>query len=514
MRLPGRPKGSRSGLAESAEGRRGHPSTPWRLPIALAACCLASVTASAQSLHECRVAGLSHSVACGELQRPLDPARPDGPRIEVHYAVVPALARRKLPDPVFLIAGGPGQSAIEVAPQVMPLFSRLNNRRDIVFVDQRGTGQSAPLNCEDPRRESLDQQSGKEEEVRQMRACRAALLKLPYLHAASDLGFFTTPIAMQDLDAVRRQLGAARIDLVGVSYGTRAALDYMRQFPGAVRRAVLDSVAPPDMVLPASFSTDSQAAFDAVLRACAAEAACAQAYPNLRADWDGLLASLPERAVADHPLTGEAQAFTLTRDMVLGAVRSALYNPAIAAALPAAIHQAAAGRYEGLIGVGSVLGSRRGLHLAMGMHFSVVCAEDAPLLARATDPRGADFGTTYADLYRSVCAEWPRGQVPAEFYTMPVTPVPTLLLSGGIDPATPPRHAARVAKALGPNALQVLAPNAGHSVLGVGCAGDLLFRFIDAEDDAAAKAIDTRCLTAVPRPVFYRPPVLATEGGK
>ena len=474
---------------------------------------IASV-ASAQTLTDCRVAGLRNSVKCGVVQRALDPARPEGVRIDVHYVVVPAMARRKLPDPVFLIAGGPGQSAIDVAPQVMPLFSRLNNRRDIVFVDQRGTGQSAPLDCPDTKRESLGEQADNDTQMRQLMRCKAVLLKKPYILAPADLGMFTTTIAMQDLDAVRQQLGATQIDLVGVSYGTRAVLEYMRQFPNAVRRAALDSVAPPDMVLPASFSTDGQAAFDSLIAACAKQTECVKTYPTLRADWDALLAGLPKPATAPHPLSGAPERFTLTREMVLGAVRGALYNPAMAAALPPAISEAAAGRYEGLVGMGSLLGSRRGLQLAMGMHFSVVCAEDAPLMAKATDPPGADFGNSQAEIYQRVCAEWPRGAVPAAFYVIPPSRTPALLLTGGLDPATPPRHAERVAKALGPAAQLVIVPNAGHSVLGVGCARDLLYRFIDAADDKAATAIDAGCLKAIPRPGVFRPVDLASGASK
>ena len=118
------------------------------LLLAASAC-----AAGAEALTECRVPGLRNSAMCGVVQRPLDPARPGSVKIDVHYLVVPAMARRKLPDPVFLLAGGPGQSAIGVAPHTLGLFSRLNNRRDIVFVDQRGTGRSAPLDCPDSRRE-------------------------------------------------------------------------------------------------------------------------------------------------------------------------------------------------------------------------------------------------------------------------------------------------------------------------------------------------------------------------
>ena len=485
------------------------------LALALAAAVATATATHAQAeAGDCRVAGLRNSVKCGVVQRALDPARPNGPTIAVHYVVVPAMARRKLPDPVFLLAGGPGQSAIDVAPQTMALFGRLNNRRDIVFVDQRGTGRSAPLDCPEAKRETLAEQSDPDAQLRLLMRCKAALEKLPYIEAPSDLGFFTTTLAMQDLDAVRRQLGAERIDLVGVSYGTRAALEYQRQFPAAVRRSVLDSVAPPDMVLPVSFSTDGQAALDALVAACAREPACAQAHPTLRDDWRALLASLPRAAVAPAPLTGVPEHFTLTRDMVLGAVRGALYSPAVAAALPAAISAAAAGRYEGLAGIGSLLGARRGLRLALGMHFSVVCAEDAPLMDKATDAPGADFGSSQAVVYRRACEQWPRGAVPAAFYAVPASQTPVLLLSGGLDPATPPRHAARIANALGPAARHVVVPNAGHSVLGVGCARDVLYRFIDAADDAAAGAVDASCLTAIPRPGVFRPIEAAPAAAK
>jgi pimeloyl-ACP methyl ester carboxylesterase len=470
--------------------------------------------ASAQGLTECRVPGIRNSVQCGVVHRALDPARPDGPKIDVHYVVVPAMARRKLPDPVFLLAGGPGQSAIGVAPQTFALFARLNNRRDIVFVDQRGTGKSAPLDCVDPKRESLAEQSDPDQQLKLMQQCKANLLKLPYIKAASDLGFFTTTLAMQDLDAVRQQLGAERIDLVGVSYGTRAALEYMRQFPNAVRRSVLDAVAPPDMVLPVSFSTDGQASLESMFAACDAQPECTRAYPHLRADWATLLKALPKTVTVAHPLTGAPETFAMTRDMVLGAIRGSLYSPGTAAALPAAITAAAAGRYEALAGMGSLLGSRRGIQLALGMHFSVVCAEDAPLIDKATDRPGADFGDGFATLYRRVCADWPRGEVPADFYRIPPSNAPTLLFSGAADPATPPRHGARVAAALGPKARHVIVPNAGHGALGVGCAPDVLFRFIDVAEDAAATSVDASCLAKIPRPGVFRPIEAATEGSK
>ena len=477
--------------------------------LALAACCGPAGAAPAQP---CRIDGLPHEVLCGSVTRPLDPARPEAVRFELHYVVVPALARRKLPDPVFLLAGGPGQSAISLAAQVMPLFARLNNRRDIVFVDQRGTGRSAPLDCGEPRAMPLAEAADTAKQLQRLATCRERLIQLPHVKEAAGLGFFTTPLAMQDLDAVRQAIGAERINLVGASYGTRAALEYQRQFPQAVRRSVLDGVAPPDMVLPASAGTDAQAALDAVFAACGAEAACMGQWPALRQAWDGLLASLPRSVPVADPYTGVAETVTMTRDLVLAAVRAPLYVPALAAGLPAAITAAAQGRYEPLVTLGTALSRRTAPGLATGMHFSVVCSEDMPRLASAPAPAARDFGSGLAPLYEQACANWPRGALPEAFYRVGPSATPVLMLSGGADPATPPRHARRVAEALGAKAKHVVVPNAGHGLLGAGCVPDLLFRFIDAADERAALGIDAGCATAMPRPPAYVP--LAAEAAR
>jgi pimeloyl-ACP methyl ester carboxylesterase len=460
---------------------------------------------SVAALTACRVAGIRNGVLCGVVQRALDPARPEGPQIEVHYVVVAALARRKWPDPVFVLAGGPGQSAIALAPSVMPLLNRLNNRRDIVFVDQRGTGKSAPLVCDDPRHASIAEQSDPQRQIQRLAVCRLALQTLPYVRAPGDLRFFTTTLAMQDLDAVRLQLGVERINLLGASYGTRAALEYLRLFPAQVRRSVMDGVAPPDMALPASFSSDGQAAFDALFAACDQEAACTRAYPSLRADWATLLRSLPRPVTLAHPVTGAPESLTLTRDVVLGTVRGALYSAVATSGLPAAMHEAAQGRIEGLVGLGALVAPRKGTALALGMHFAVVCSEDVPLLTRVTDAPGRDFGADFANLYQAACADWPRGEVSSAFYTVPASTAPVLLLSGGIDPATPPRHAERVARALGPAARHVVVPHGGHGVMGIGCMRDVIYRFIDAEEDRQAHEVDAACVTNIPRPPAFQP---------
>lgn len=467
--------------------------------------------AATPPLKPCRIAGIPNELMCGSVTRPLDPARPDGVKIDVHYVVAPAKARNKLPDAVLMLAGGPGQSAIGVAPRVLPALARLNNRRDVVFIDQRGTGRSAPLECADDSQLPVTEQLDDAAQMRRLDACRARLETLPYGRDGG-LRFFTTTIAMQDMEAVRERLGVAQWNLVGGSYGTRAALEYLRQFPGQVRRSVIDGVAPPDMVLPASFSADGQAALDQLFDAHA------RTFPTLRADWAALLASLPREVSVAQPLTGKPERFTVTRDLLLRAVRPPLYQPALAAALPMAIQAAAReGRFDPLFGLTGAFGGGRDLRLAMGMHFSVVCAEDMPRLAQAADKPGADFGRSTETIYAHACKTWPRGDVPAAFYTLPAAPGPVLVLSGGADPATPPRHGERVARALAaghPERVQhIVVPQAGHGVMSMGCMRDVLFRFIDARTDAAALPQNASCATRIPRPPAFQPIQPATTAG-
>lgn len=474
----------------------------------LLACMLGSVPAGAATTgtQACRVEGLPNELLCGVVQRPLDPAQPQGVQIDVHYLVVPAMARNKQSDPVLTLAGGPGQSAIGVAPAMLSRLTRLNYRRDLVFIDQRGTGKSAPLQCADdsklPVVEALDPVA----QARRLEQCRTALIRLPH----GDLRFYTTTIAMQDFEAVRQQLGAAQWNLIGASYGTRAALEYQRQYPGQVRRMVLDGVAPPDMVLPASFSADGQAALDASLLTCEQDTVCATQYPKLRQQWVALLQGLPREVAVNHPVTGLPERFTLTRDLLLRSVRTPLYVPTLTAALPAAIDAAASnGRFEGLLGLAGAVGTRKGMRVAMGMHFSVVCAEDVPRLAATTDKPGADFGSTDASFYAQACQNWPKGAVPPAFYAVGASRSPVMVLSGGADPATPPRHGERVAQALGAQdksiVQHIVVPQAGHGVAGVGCMNEVLFRFIDAKEGSAALPQDASCATRIPRPSVFVP---------
>ena len=490
--------------------------SPWRtpalrrrglVPVWLLAVAAASAAAAPPppGLQACRLRGVEFPAWCGQVVRPLDPQASAGPTIEVHFAVLPALSRQRKPDPVFFYAGGPGQSAIDLAGPVARLLVRFSNRRDLVLIDQRGTGRSAPLQCDGddapdrPLHEAIDADAAQQTLLR----CLEALQRLPH----GDLRHYTTPLAVQDAEAVRAALGAERINLVGVSYGTRVALEHLRQFPATVRRVVLDGVAPPDMALPQSFAADAQSAFDDLVAWCEADAECRRRHPQLRRQWQTLREALPQAVTLDHPVSGRAERVTLTAEVLAGLVRAPLYAPILASALPAAIGAAAEGRWTPLAGLAMALGGGRGGRLAQGQHFAVVCSEDLPRMAAGAGSEG-DFAAL-ADRYRRACQGWPRADLPAAFYRVGPAPVPVLLLSGEADPVTPPHHGQRMARALGARARHVVVPAAGHGLLGLPCVREQVFRFVDADDDATALAAEGGCPAQRPRPPVYVAPGLA-----
>jgi pimeloyl-ACP methyl ester carboxylesterase len=259
------------------------------------------------------------------------------------------------------------------------------------------------------------------------------------------------------------------------------------------------------MALPASFSVDNQAALDDLLTRCGNDPVCAKRYPNLREQWQALLASLPLRARVADPVSGRDESMAVNRDTLLAWIRAPLYSPTLSSALPQAITDAARGRFNGLVALASAL-SAGGDGMATGMHFSVVCSEDMTLNPTTKPILGADFGATFGDFYRRACSQWPHGTVAPEFYRIKPAVTATLVLSGGADPATPPRHGERVARELGAKARHQVVMNAGHGVMGLPCMSDVLYRFVDAESDEDALGVDTTCAAAIPQPRIFMPP--------
>ena len=451
------------------------------------------------ALEPCHLTGVDAEVRCGTVTVFEDRVAGAGRTIDLRVVMVPAVRPDAEPDPVFFLAGGPGQAASEVVATVMPSFQRIQQRRDLVFVDQRGTGASNPLDCPPAETPSLADGFSTDVDIDEIIACRDRLTE----HA--DLTRYTTDIAMDDLDQVRSELGYETVNLYGASYGTRAGLEFARRHPERLRSMILDGLAPQEMVLFLDFGRDAQRAMDALVADCAAETdGCAQAFPDLASDLAALWArpAGSEPVSLEHPRTGAPEAVPLEGAALAGALRGVLYQPTLAALLPLAVDEAAGGRWAPLIALSSSLGEGVSEGMSVGMMLSVVCAEDWPRVtpgARAAAADGTFLGDGLVDTLEQWCAVWPTAPLPPGAGKPVSWDGPTLLLSGGLDPVTPPRWGVRAAAHL-PASLHVTAPGAGHNVSPHGCAPHLMAEFIEA---GSASELDASCLADVQRPPFF-----------
>jgi pimeloyl-ACP methyl ester carboxylesterase len=432
---------------------------------------------------------------CASLEVPENRAQPQGRRIHLSIAWVPTDAKQPQPDPALMIAGGPGQSALESFPTVALAFDEILRHRSVILVDQRGTGGSNLLSCPEG---DKSRQAAELDAATARKAAAECLATLP-----GDPRYYTTSDAIDDLDDVRRAIGATTWNLIGVSYGTRVALEYLRRHPAATRTVVLDGVVPPELILGADHARNLEQAVDAQFARCAADAACAKRYgPAPRKMLDDLRASLQRQPQVVHfrdPLTHQPREDTLTADTVAGVVRLYAYAPQTFALLPLALAEASAGRPEALMAQAAMLDALVGEHIAQGMSLAVTCSEDAFLLKTNPADRDTLMGDAFVTTILAQCADWPRGRMPADFHQPVLSDRPVLLMSGEFDPVTPPRNGELVLKGLSHGRHFVLTGQ-GHNVMGAGCMPRLMADFIA---DADASSLDSKCLGQLIRtPVF------------
>lgn len=477
------------------ESMRRHYYTILLLLTFLASCSPRNLTAvpdSSIKLEDCTLTspnGDQVDARCGTLTVPEDRANPDGRQIELNVAVIPAIKRNPESDALFLLAGGPGQSAVEAFPAMISLMFQIHEDRDIVLVDQRGTGKSNPLRCLGPEDDDLTE----EQVLAKLKSCPETL--------DADLRFYNTEIAMTDLDEVRSALGYETINIYGASYGTRAALTYLRMFPEHVRTVTLDAVVDSDFVMFMDAAEDGQAALEKFFARCEADEACNSTFPKLRSEFDGLLSRLeetPAEIAIPHPLTHASFDLTVTPQLITNMVFNTLYVPDFVATLPLSIHVAYADEnYVPLISQALLVNA--GLY--DGMFYAVACTEDAPLIsAPEAAKRGENsvFGDRTVD-FAAVCSKWQKGDVSPEFREPVVSDVPVLILSGEADPITPPRHADKVAESL-TNEIHLVFSGMGHGNLSSHCSTNLFKDFIES---ASIEGLDTACVEGVQPPPFF-----------
>lgn len=436
---------------------------------------------------------------CTGLSVPENYAEPAAKHIRLHVAVLRARSGRPAPDPLFFLAGGPGQAATEAYVEESSAFERIREHRDIVLVDQRGTGHSHPLDC--PPTAADWGTPAPAEIAAQARAC---LKRLP-----GDPRFYTTTVAVKDLDTVRTALGFARINLYGISYGTRVALEYLREFPTRVRSLILDGVVPPDQALGQNVSLDAERALLRIFARCEREAGCHRAFPDLAAafaDLQSRLARDPAKVSLRDPLTGAPLEETLSWEQAAAAVRLLSYTSESAALLPLLIRQAAVQQdYAPLLANALIFDRQLNNGIAQGMNTEVLCTEDVPFYPRNAAHERAMEGTYMGRLpvtsLLAVCRHWPRGVLAADFKQPVVSNRPALLISGEDDPITPPANAARVARTL-ENSLSLVLPGQGHGNAWRGCLPRLMAEFVR---EASVKGLDASCVEKIkPFPFFTR----------
>ncbi len=441
---------------------------------------------------------------CGTLAVAENPALPGGRKLALNIAWIPADEDgEKAPDPVFLLAGGPGQSATMSYPSVAPAFREVRKHRGVLLVDQRGTGKSNPLQCDATDTEALagDGADAEQAMLAAVKHCRDELSK------RADLRFYTTTDAVRDLESVRRAIGAEKINLLGISYGTRVAQQYARAFPKHTRTLVLDSVAPNDIYLGNDFARNLESALALQFGRCAKSSSCERALGDPRRQLDALMARLQ----SDPPLvtyrdasTGESKQERLQPAHVAGLARMYAYTPVAASILPLLIHEGVEGRYDGLMALAKMLEGSLSEQMAYGMQLSVICSEDADGLKDDPSMASSLLGNALVSGLVAQCDAWPKGARPADFHAPLRSDVPALLLAGELDPVTPPEYAVRVAKTL-PHGRVLLLRGQGHNVIGAGCMPKLFAGFLDSAD---AKALDAKCLDKL----AYTPPFTSFNG--
>jgi pimeloyl-ACP methyl ester carboxylesterase len=465
----------------------------------LVAGCSRQTFSAIDRLHPCASDEGPTDAYCGGLRVYENRDSRQGRTLDLKIVVLPGLGSDAHPDPLFFLAGGPGQGAAQMAKEVGELFRRIQTTRDIVLVDQRGTGDSNPLNCKSNQDSLRELNETDAQALERLRNCLRGL--------EADARFYTTAIAMDDLDDVRAHLGYGPINLYGGSYGTRAALVYLRQHPANVRAVVLDGVAPPDMRLPLFFARDAQRALDKLIADCVADAACRARYPGLAERTRALVARLeasPSRVRLTHPRTGIAEDVTVNASFVANILAGALYSPMTSSLIPELIRRAEVNDFQGLLALGLV-NERTADNMSVGMQLSVVCAEDYPRIGpddAAREGQGSLFADHLLTSRMRACEFWPKGEVPAGYYEPVTSAAPVLVLSGDLDPVTPPSWGEAVSRHL-PHARHIIVPGTGHGTVATGCGARLVHDFIER---GTADGLDTSCLDGLRRPPFFLTP--------
>ncbi|PCJ47969.1 MAG: hypothetical protein COA74_09940 [Gammaproteobacteria bacterium] len=456
------------------------------------------LAASNQSidLKRCHIENYAQEVFCGSHSVYEDRRSASGRKITINFAIIPSVTEAKELDPLVLLAGGPGQGGMSMGPFIKIAFSEINETRDIVLIDQRGMGTSHPLKCETPEATNFTMTDTEQAEY-----SRKLLLEcLTSLDA--DVTKYNQDIANEDIHEILIGLGYDKVNLYGVSWGTRSALLYANQFPDQVRTVIMDGNAPLDNRVPLFADQDSDKAMKALFNDCRENVDCHKAFPSLEQDFNDILASFPEAGKAAtiiDPTTGKSEDILLSKSNFANSILAILYVPEFSRLIPLVIEQAKDNSYQTLLGLSAAFGDPG---IAIGAQLSILCSEDLPRITESEFNQDTDkgfLGNAFLNIFKNSCSVWPKVPLPAIYNQNLTSNIPTLLLSGEIDPVTPPRWGDKMAKYM-TNSLHLIAANTGHNVAPKGCASKLMAQFIN---QGNLKDIDGSCLDKLKRPSFF-----------
>jgi pimeloyl-ACP methyl ester carboxylesterase len=378
------------------------------------------------------LSGVPEPARCGVLEVPENPNRPAVRQLRISVAVIPAIGGQPRPDPIAVLMGGPGENAIGSAEEYARKFAPMRQDRDILLVDQRGTGRSAALGCE------LFSPGRPEASLRDRFPLTAVERCERRLSAQADLTQYTSERFANDLEQVRRALGYGRLNLFAGSYGTRAAQVYVRMYPESVRTVYMGSIVPIDVAIPLPFAKTGQAALEKMFDACAADSACNSEFPHLRDEFRQISARLSSGSVRV-TVKGYGGTVPLYRGRVAEWFRAKLYRPQSSATLPWMIHRAYLGDWSP-ISEGILSDAGDDSDSSFGLFFAITCNEDIPFIREdevASETEGTFLGDYRVRQQQAACKHWPKASLPKGYREPLRSSVPALFASGDTDGGTP-----------------------------------------------------------------------------
>lgn len=444
-------------------------------------------------LDSCFVAGVTKQLQCGTLAVPENWQAPSDKTLDLNVIVANAVSQSPKSDPLFLLMGGPGQASSELVAGLLKIFRSVREDRDLVFIDQRGTGKSSALVCDEEDGDIYEVLSS-DFNVDDVKKCIASF--------DVDLSQYNTNNAILDFDAVREALGYQQINLYGISYGSRAAMVYMREKPAALRSVILDGVVPPQVVV-GPMGIEAERAFDIMIEQCSQSEACAKQFPNFLGDYQKIRAQLeqaPIKTMIDHPVTDKSIALNIDSKKFINQIRNMFYSVGMRELVPYVVSEFSKGNYKPFVGMMSQSEDSTG-GMYVGLTFNILCNEDIPRASRdllAKDSANRFSGAHTFEVFSSICEHWPTFDAPENFGDKVTSDIPTMLLSGELDPVTPPAWGSLAAEGLS-NSKHYIAKNAGHGLITQSCAANMISEYLE---NLNFDDVNSACLDKQPLPGF------------